>query len=202
MIHVEKIKVVNKTYPGTKVLKKNFEITCSDVNLFVGNQGCGKSTYLNLLQQNHSDLKIKLSENVLKNGVKSFYFDSEHDNPRMKDPELFTKPNGTDVGIGFGGALASRFQSHGEILVKFIISPILKAKDCVILLDEPESGLSLTNQFKLVDSINIAVQNGCQFFIATHCYPLIEKFDVISLEHNKQMNGGRFIEIIKTSTYE
>lgn len=40
----------------------------------------------------------------------------------------------------------------------------------------------------------IGVKNNCQFFIATHCYPLIEKFDVISLEHNKQMPGIKFIE--------
>jgi predicted ATPase len=110
---------------------------------------------------------------------------------------MFTKPSGENVGIGYGNALASRFKSHGEILEHFVITPILKAKDCVILLDEPESGLSLTNQFRLVDAINKAVKNNCQFFIATHCYPLIESFDVISLEHKKQMSGKDFIDLIK-----
>ncbi len=197
MIYLEEIKVIDKTYPGAHVLKKSFSIQCSEVNLFVGDQGCGKSTLLKLLQQNHSDIKIKLSESAIKNGVSSFYFDSEKDNPRVKNPELFTRPGGENIGIGYGGALASLFQSHGEVLEKFIIGPINKAKDCVILLDEPESGLSITNQFKLVNAINNAVKRNCQFFIATHCYLLIEKFDVISLEHKKQMSGTEFIEKIK-----
>lgn len=193
MIHIEKIKVVDKTYPSN-VLKKGFEINCSSVNLFVGNQGCGKSTLLKLLQQNHKDIELKLSDNVLKNGVSSFYFDSEKDNPRVKDPQLFTKPNGEDIGIGYRGALLSLFRSHGEVLQELIINPILKAKDCVILLDEPESGLSITNQFKLISAINKAVEMNCQFFIATHCYPLIEQFEVVSLEHRKQMTGIDFIK--------
>ena len=197
MIHIEKIKIVDKTYPGSQVLKKNITIECQHVNLLVGNQGCGKSTLLSMLQQNHADLELKLSDHALKIGVSSFYFDTEKDNPRMKDPEHFTTPGGTNIGIGYGGAIASRFQSHGEILEKFIISPLLKAKDSVILLDEPESGLSITNQFKLVAAIKVAVKNGCQLFIATHCYPLIESFDVISLEHNKQMSGVDFIKKVK-----
>ena len=35
------------------------------------------------------------------------------------------------------------------------------------------------------------------FFIATHCYPLIESFDVISLQHLEQMSGEDFIKRIK-----
>ena len=154
MLHIEKIKVINKTYPSN-ILKKGLEIKCGSVNLLVGNQGCGKSTLLELLQKNHPDIKLTLSENVLNKGIRSFYFNSETDNPRVKDPVLFTKPSGADIGIGYGGALASRFRSHGEVLEEFIIEPLLKAKDCVILLDEPESGLSITNQFKLINAIMI-----------------------------------------------
>lgn len=197
MIYLEEIVLKNRTYAGTKALKLNFNIKCSDVNLFVGNQGCGKSTMLQLLRDNHKDLEIKLSDYTLKNGVSSFYFDTEKDNPRVKDPELYTNINGQNVGIGFGGALASRFKSHGEILEMFTINPIKEAKNCVLLIDEPESGLSLNNQFALINAINVAVKNGCQVFIATHCYPLIESFNVISLEHNKIMSGVAFINKIK-----
>ena len=131
-------------------------------------------------------------------GVNSFYFDSEKMNPRTTDPEYYTKPNGEDVGIGYRGALLSRFRSHGEVLQEFIFKPLASAKNCVILLDEPESGLSLTNQFKLIKAINKAVENDCQLFIATHCYPLIQSFDVISLEHNKQMKGTEFIDKVSS----
>ena len=57
--------------------------------------------------------------------------------------------------------------------------------------------MSITNQFKMIENIKTAVKNNCQLFIATHCYPLIEQFDVISLEHNKQMKGSEFIDLIK-----
>ena len=201
MIYLEKIKIVGNSYPGSQVLKQGFEIICGDVNIFVGNQGCGKSTILNLIQKSHEDVEITLSKALINNmtgkGVDSFFFDSEKDNPRMKDPELFTKANGENIGIGYGSALASRFKSHGEILESFVITPILKAGNCVIILDEPESGLSITNQFKMISAIKTAVDNNCQFFIASHCYPLIESFDVISLEHNSQMKGIEFINKIK-----
>lgn len=197
MIHIEKIKLLAQSYPGSHVLQLNKEFICNDVNLFVGNQGCGKSTMLQLLQQNHKDLDITLAYHVIKQGIKSFYFDSEKDNPRVKDIEAYSTPSGNSKGFGVGNALVSRFKSHGEVLVDFIITPLLKSKDCVILLDEPESGLSITNQFLLIDVINKAIKNNCQFFIATHCYPLIEAFDVISLEHNQQLSGKEFIKLVK-----
>ena len=197
MIYLEKIKIVNNTYAGSHVLRNGFEINCSDVNIFVGEQGCGKSTILNLIQKNHPDIELTLSDYTIKNGVNTFFFDSEKDNPRVKDPQLFTNVMGEDVGIGYGGALVSRFKSHGEIIQDYIISPILKAKDCVIIIDEPESGLSITNQLKLIDAIKKAVKKDCQFFIASHCYPLIEAFDVISLEHNELMSGIDFINRVK-----
>jgi len=194
---IELIKIKNNSFPGSQVLKKNFEIECSAVNLLVGNQGCGKSTMLTLLQKNHSDLELKLSEDCLKNGVDSFYFDTEKDNPRLKDPLLFTNADGTNKGIGFANSIAARFQSHGEILEIYTVEALLKAKNCVVIIDEPESGLSITNQFRLIEAINKAVDNGCQLFIATHCYPLIESFNVISLEHWKKMSGKKFITKVK-----
>jgi len=60
MIYIEKLKIVNQTYRGTDVLLKDFEINCSDVNLLVGNQGCGKSTILKFINKitklTHADL--------------------------------------------------------------------------------------------------------------------------------------------------
>lgn len=195
MIYVEKIKVVNNSYPSN-VLDRGLEIECSSINLFVGNQGCGKSSLLNMMMSNHGDLNITLTDHAIQHGVDTFYFNSETDNPRTKDPTLFTTPSGQNIGIGYGGALASRFRSHGEVLSDFIFGPLEKAENCVIFLDEPESGLSLTNQFRLVDTIKTAVTKGCQLFIATHCYLLIKGFDVISLEHKRSMSGKEFIHTI------
>ena len=197
MIYLEKIKIIGNSHPGAHVLKKNFEIACSDVNIFVGDQGCGKSTLLTMLQKNYKDISIELSDYTQNHGVKSFYFDTEHDNPRVKDARMYSTPGGQDIGIGVAGAIVSHFQSHGEVMESFILDPMRKAKDCVVILDEPESGLSITNQFKLIKTINGAVKNGCQMFIATHCYPLIEMFNVISLQHNELMQGTEFIKRVR-----
>lgn len=198
MIHVEKIKVVGNSYGGSQALKKGFEITCSDINLLVGNQGCGKSTLLSLLHQNHEDVKLTLSQDVIKNGVRTGFFDTEKHNPRIQDLSAFTNLDGSSKGPGIAFGIQSHFMSHGEVLQGIVISPLLKEKRKVIFLDEPESGLSITNQFKFIDAIKIAVKNDCQLFIATHCYPLIEQFDVISLEHNRQMPGKEFISLVKS----
>lgn len=197
MIYLEKITIKDNTYAGSQVLEKEFEMQLSDVNLFVGNQGTGKSTLLKLIQKNHSDIQVQVSEFVKKYGVNTYFFDSEKGNPRIKDPEFYTTPAGNDKGIGYGNALLTRFQSHGEVMQDIILTPIIDAKNCIILLDEPELGLSITNQFRLIERIKKAVVNGCQFFIATHCYPLIAEFDVISLDHFKQMSGKKFIKLVK-----
>jgi predicted ATPase len=147
-----------------------------------------------MIQSNHSDIKVDLSKHALEKGVDTYYFDSEHDNPRVKDIKSYSTPAGMSRGYGVGNAIRSKFMSHGEVLENLIITPLLKAKNCVIMLDEPESGLSLKNQFKLINLINLAVKNKCQLFIATHCYPLIESFDVFSIEHKMKMPGSEFIQ--------
>jgi len=199
MIYVEQIEIISDQYPRADgCLKIGTKFECSDINIFVGEQGCGKSTLLSLLS-NHGqkfkasdDIKLILSKEAETDGVSMFYFDSEKDNPRMRDPEDYAGQE-----HGFITAALSRFRSHGEELSEIVISPLLTAKDCVIILDEPESGLSVTNQYRLINAIKKAVENNCQLFIATHCYPIIDAFDVISLEHNKEMSGKEFLKIAK-----
>lgn len=197
MIYISNIKIKDNTYPGNNLSQKSFNIDCGDVVLLVGDQGCGKSTLLKMLQQNHKDLKLTFSEEMKGKEVKSFYFDTEKDNPRAKDIQMFSNPNGTDRGIGTKNALLSYLQSHGEVMREFVIEPLLQAKDCVILLDEPESGLSLMNQHKLKEAIKIAVKNGCQLFIATHCIVLIEYLNIYDVENNESLLGVDYISRIK-----
>jgi predicted ATPase len=197
MIFLEKAIVKKNMYPETKLFRKNRKFTFSDINLLVGDQGCGKSTFLAMLQSHKEYLDITLSDEARGKGVNFFFFDSEKHSPRVRDPQEYTDIHGNDVGIGYRGSLLSRWRSHGEVLSDMVVEPLFEAKDCVIMLDEPESGLSITNQFRLIEAINTAVKNGCQLFIATHCYPLIEANKVISLEHKKVMKGKTFIEKVR-----
>ena len=198
MIHLKKIKIIETSEGyGEEVLRKGFEFECGHVNLIVGDQGCGKSTLLRMISNNSKHLEITLADHVISNGITSYYFDTEKDNPRVKDPQMYTSLSGKDEGIGYVGALTSRFRSHGEIMENMILDPLKDAKDCVVILDEPESGLSIKNQFRFIAAVKAAVERGCQFFIATHCYPVIQDHDVVSLEHWAKMPGQRFIDMAR-----
>ena len=164
-----------------------------DITLLVGDQGCGKSTLLRGLQHQSKFLKIALTP-LGQNGVNTMFFDTEHMNPRTRNPEEFD----SNSGFGYFEAIDSRFKSHGEVLKRFTVDVISKAKNSVIFLDEPEAGLSLRNQYRLWDEILKACGRKCQIVIATHSLAIIQAGeDVLSLEHGKWMKSGDFISTQK-----
>lgn len=194
-MHLTSVKIL-KNYRN---LKKNTNIVLPQLTLLVGDQGCGKSSLLKLLQENNQTIiEISISKYVYENSIDSFYFDSEKMNPRIADIYDYSNPNGTSKGIGVGGAISSKFKSHGEVLKTFTVDLICKAKNSVVLLDEPEAALSLKNQYRLASEINKALTNNVQFIIATHCLPLIESVEnVYSLEHNMWLLSKDFINLNK-----
>ena len=191
MIYLKSIEVISTM----NNLEKGYKIPdLKDINLLVGDQGSGKSTLLKLLADNSESITVELSEQAKLNGVPSYYFDAEKDNPRINDPQHYSDHGGNDIGIGYAQALVSRFKSHGECLVDFTVTGINQSSDCVLLFDEPENGLSIRNQLRLVRALNDSVDRGCQVFVATHCLPLIEsQEEVFSMEHDRWMRSGRFI---------
>jgi len=175
-MYLLKIKIIE----DFRCLLKDTEIELKPLTLLVGEQGCGKSSLLELLRDN--DIEYELSENST--SVASYYFDSEKMNPRVIDIEAnYSNPDGTNKGIGIGAALSTKFKSHGEILREFTVNRIKDAKDCVLILDEPESALSPNNQYKLARELKKAIKRGVQVIASTHCIPLIESVDeVFSME--------------------
>ena len=157
-----------------RCFKQNDEFVLYPLTLLVGDQGCGKSTILTCIRDKHKDVEFSLSPDTMAKGVDFFYFDSEHDNPRLKDPNLYSTVDGQNKGIGYASALTSRFKSHGEIMEVYTVKCLRNAKNALILIDEPESGLSLHNQFRLIEEIYSAIDRDCQLIISTHCYPLIK----------------------------
>lgn len=182
-----------------RTLPKDLMIELRPLTLLVGEQGCGKSSLLDLLQKNSNKIELELSDYVLKNSIDSFYFDTEKMNPRTADPiSSYTNPDGSSKGIGMGNALSSHFKSHGETLKEFTVNRIGQAKNCVLLMDEPESALSLRNQYKLVKEINESVNKNVQIILSTHCLPVIESVEeVYSLEHQRWMTSKEFINLNK-----
>lgn len=189
-MHLLKIKVIE----DFRCLKEGLEIELLPLTLLVGEQGCGKSSLLMLLQRN--EIETTLSEWVKKNGtVASYFFDSESMNPRINDLDEYTNPNGTSKGIGPMEAVRSHFESHGETLREFTVNKIKEVKDAVLLMDEPESALSPRNQFKLAKEFKKAAKKNAQIIAATHCIPLIESVEkVYSLETFSWISSKEFLE--------
>lgn len=178
-----------------RCLRAGFSIGLKNITLLVGDQGSGKSTLLECLHEYGKGTKDKVALVLTEKGVKgvsSFYFDAEKHNPRIRDPQDYTTVTGKSIGFGYGAALASRWKSHGEVLKKFTVDAIKQATNCIVMLDEPEAGLSLKSQFLLVK--NILERKDVQFIIATHCLPLIQAMDeVYSMDHLKWMASKDFI---------
>lgn len=182
MIYLEKL-IILEDYNN---IPKDLVIELKSINPIVGEQGCGKSSLLDILSNNEKDLITYKSSPLLKKGdvVNSFYFDTEKMNPRIKDPQLYTNPTGKDVGIGFKSSLISRYKSHGEVLREFTVNALHKAVNSVVMLDEPEASLSLANQFKLAKEIKKASSTN-QILFSTHSLVLIQSFEEVYDLENK-----------------
>lgn len=186
MLYIEQIKIKENYF----TLKGNEVIPFKPLTVLVGDQGCGKSTLLQLLQKNSDKIESKLSIFLTNKSIDTFYFDTERMNPRLNSLDTYTTPSGTSKGIGIGNALHSHFMSHGEVLREFTVNRVNDAKDCILFLDEPESALSLKNQYllikRMIDSVN---NNDTQIILATHCFPIIEGveevFDLVDYKWKK-----------------
>lgn len=191
MLYIEQIKI-KETY---LTLQKDRVIELKPLTVIVGEQGCGKSTLLRLLNKNSDKIEVKLCEYLKNDYVDTYYFDTETMNPRISDINNYATTDGRSKGIGVGAALQSHFQSHGEVLREFTVNRINDAKNCILFLDEPESALSLKNQFLLSKRlIDTTTNNKTQIILATHCLPIISGVEeVFDLVDYKWKNSTDFI---------
>ena len=191
MLYIEQIKI-KETY---LTLQKDRVIELKPLTVIVGEQGCGKSTLLRLLNKNSDKIEVKLCDYLKNDYVDTYYFDTETMNPRISDIDNYTTPDGRSKGIGIGAALQSHFQSHGEVLREFTVNRINDAKNCILFLDEPESALSLKNQFLLSKRlIDTTTNNKTQIILATHCLPIISSVEeVFDLVDYKWKNSIEYI---------
>lgn len=171
---------------------KPFSIDFEDgLNLIVGDNGAGKSTFLKLLFNNKFESDIKsliLSENCINKGVESRFFDTEKQNPRLNNDANLIPEGLLEFTVG------SRFLSHGETMLP-IIRHINELHDKVILIDEPEAGISLANQKIIWNYILAAINNNCQLFISTHSYILIKNtLKVFDMESFKWIDSTEYLK--------
>lgn len=163
------------------------------ITLLVGDQGCGKSTTLSVI-----DWKFRAKRNedlasfeTADEGItKVLYLDTEKMNPAIMqaNPE-----DGEDM----KSKLLSRFESHGQTLFPILRSLEELDEKTLIILDEPETALSLRSQFQMIEIFRKLAEDGCQIIMATHNLTFMEAFpdSVLSLEHMKYVTPGEFVEL-------
>jgi len=158
---------------------------CPGINLLVGDQGCGKSSLFTVLRNagGNGDKNLKEKATVWGDKSQLFSFDFEHENPRTVG--YFLDDTVSQV--------ASMLSSHGECS-RALFAAMKTASDCVLLMDEPDTALSMRSCGLLVRQLKALVDRNSQVIIAVHNPVVIQAFDeVLSLEHHRWMKSTDFI---------
>ena len=86
-----------------------------------------------------------------------------------------------------------QFKSHGQSIVPFLEN-FNNNKNSLVLLDEPETALSIRSRHKMVKILEDMASRDCQVLVASHCIELMEAVgEVYSMEHKKWMKSSEFI---------
>lgn len=175
---------------------KPFTLKFKDgLNLIVGDNGSGKSTLLNLIfdasngNENEDEKEIKeitLSEYCQKHGTNVKFFDAEKHNPRIKGSAEFSNDALWDI--------QSHFMSHGEVIFPMVNS-VKSVKNAIVLFDEPEAGVSLSNQKEIYNSLLAAEKNKCQLIVSTHSYVIIKNTpEVFDMETREWIKSETYLK--------
>lgn len=149
-------------------------LTFKKITLLVGDNGCGKSTILQVIQRSN---KVSVDADI----SQLIFLDYEKHNPRIK--------NRIDSAMD----IMVQRASHGEVVRK-ITRDIPKIKeDFVALMDEPDIALSLRGAKELIDLIKNFPENG-QFIASIHHPWIIEAFpEVLDLEEKKWVKSTEYL---------
>jgi len=178
-LHLKKF-TLKKEYRNIQPFSVEF---IDGINVIVGENGAGKSSILNLITGENNKELFSLSAEK----VEFRFFDTEKQNPRIQDPNLSKN---------FGFSLATRFESHGEAMLPIILAS-KDFKNVILFVDEPEAGISLTNQMKIFECFQSIIKNRCQIVLTTHSYVFIKSVDVVfSLETKTWISSSEYLDSI------
>lgn len=204
------------------LFKKGLNIKFHEgVNVIVGENGSGKTTLFGLLKDYsgkpydktwgifnekydteekyfntyQDDYKGCLKVDGELHYKNSIYFSAEHDNPVVAIPKMLN-PDSRDFMSLTAQLFDAQEESHGESMMPVLKYLLGGVKDCVIFMDEPDTALSLKNQFWLANLMKKSVEiNNNQVIIATHALALINQFETIfDMETRMWVNRKKYVE--------
>jgi predicted ATPase len=155
--------------------------------MLTGENGSGKSTLLHsiyyaLRGETVENYIYKLDPGGVKIG-KVFLFDAEQHNPRMQMELFKDQPEMQEF---------LRTASHGQIMLSMFNQTFPSFPDgTVLLLDEPEMALSVSNQRRILKMLlELADQKNFRIICATHSPVLVEAKEtyVINLDNHVNRN--------------
>src|SRR6476469_6560793 len=156
------------------------------VTFFVGENGAGKSTFLEAIaigmrlnpeggsrnfrfatRESHSGLSdfLRLSRSVRRIRDSFFLRAESYFNVATHIEELDREPGGPPIIDSYGGKSLHE-QSHGESFFALFLNRL--RGNGLYFFDEPEAALSPTRQLSFLSRLHDLVKEGSQFLIATH----------------------------------
>jgi len=153
--------------------------------MLTGENGCGKSTLLHsiyrALRGEKVDGYIYKLEDRSSDAGPVFLFDAEQHNPRAH-PELFDgQPEMKEF---------VQMTSHGQVMLSLFRETFPSFPDgTVLLLDEPEMALSVSNQRRVLKMLaELVDQKNFRIIAATHSPVLIEAKETYVIDMDRHIN--------------
>ena len=153
--------------------------------MLTGENGSGKST---LLHSIHIALRGEQSEGYIYrleagdgNPGRSYLFDAEQHNPRTQLELFKDQPEMLEF---------LRMASHGQVMLSLFRETFPKLPNgTVLLLDEPEMALSVSNQHRILKMLKELVeQKQFRIICATHSPVLIEDAQTYVIDLDRHIN--------------